>query len=170
MQRRAALVFLPAFPAYIISRFATTLSGGNEKLSRILYQLPGILDVLSEINLAAFYFSGVYYDLVRRFLRIRNVSNLFLKEKKKNAKDFAGLIYTRESKRSASVIFTSGDTDCHTTHPSASFDSQIFPSRQRQGRVIPIFPEVKEGSEGRIFHRGYHRWHFVVRTYGSDTG
>ena len=74
MKRRAALVFLPAFPAYILSRFSTRLSGGNKKLARVLGQLPRILDVLSEMNLAVFYFSGVYYDLVRRLLRVRNVS------------------------------------------------------------------------------------------------
>ena len=74
MKRRAALVFLPAFPAYILSRFSTRLSGGNKKLARVLGQLPRILDVLSEVNLAVFYFSGVYYDLVRRLLRVRNVS------------------------------------------------------------------------------------------------
>ncbi|KAH8120471.1 hypothetical protein DFH11DRAFT_1560201, partial [Phellopilus nigrolimitatus] len=53
-RRRAALVFLPAFPAYVFSRFESRLSRGNERLARIL----------------------LYYNIARRVLRIRNVSSI----------------------------------------------------------------------------------------------
>ena len=77
MQKRAALVFLPAFPAYAISRFENRLSGGDERIARVLRRLPSILDVISEMNLAAFYFRGVYYGLVNRILGVRNVGRGF---------------------------------------------------------------------------------------------
>lgn len=73
LQRTTAAVFLPAFTAYALSRFSQKLSRGNERLARVLRDAPSILDVISEINLAVFYFSGVYYNLVKRLLRIRNV-------------------------------------------------------------------------------------------------
>ncbi|PAV22218.1 peroxisome assembly per8 [Pyrrhoderma noxium] len=75
-RRRAALVFLPALPAYLISRFQSSLSGGNERVARILRLMPTFFDILSEINLAAFYFSGVYYNLVRRVLRVKHLSSI----------------------------------------------------------------------------------------------
>jgi len=75
-QRRAALVFLPALPAYLLDRFGSTLSNSNSGLAFLVNALPTVLDVVSEINLAIFYFRGVYYDLARRCLRIRNISSI----------------------------------------------------------------------------------------------
>ncbi|EJD04219.1 uncharacterized protein FOMMEDRAFT_167453 [Fomitiporia mediterranea MF3/22] len=75
-RKRAALVFLPAFPAYIISRYESRLSGGNERIARILRRLPNILDIVSEINLAVFYFRGVYYNLVQRVLGVKTISSI----------------------------------------------------------------------------------------------
>ncbi|KAL5535276.1 DYN1_2 [Sanghuangporus sanghuang] len=75
-RKRAALVFLPAFPAYAISRFENRLSGGNERIARVLRRLPSILNVISEMNLAAFYFRGVYYNLANRVLGVKNISSI----------------------------------------------------------------------------------------------
>ncbi|KAI5123747.1 hypothetical protein M0805_000339 [Coniferiporia weirii] len=75
-RRRAALVFLPALPAYALTRLESRLSTQNESLARILRRVPTILDVISEVNLAAFYFSGVYYSLARRILRIKSISSI----------------------------------------------------------------------------------------------
>ena len=83
-QRRTALVFLPAFSAYAFSRFESQLSGGNERIARLLRRLPGILDVISEINLAVFYFRGVYYSLVRRVLGVKDVCQVFFFGLRKN--------------------------------------------------------------------------------------
>ena len=67
-------MFLPTLPSYLLSRFGARLTGRNPLLARILRYAPSVLDTISEINLAIFYFSGVYYSLVKRLLRVKNVS------------------------------------------------------------------------------------------------
>ncbi|KAF7310510.1 Peroxisome assembly protein PER8 [Mycena chlorophos] len=74
---RAALVLLPTLPGYLVARMDDWLpmhripAGWRTTLKRI----PSILEVLAELNLAAFYIQGVYYDLVKRVLGIRKVSS-----------------------------------------------------------------------------------------------
>jgi peroxin-10 len=67
---RASLVLLPTIPGYIISRWRPS----DPQLSGIITKLPGLLEVASEINLAIFYIRGTYYDLLKRLLGIRHVS------------------------------------------------------------------------------------------------
>lgn len=72
---RAALILLPTLPGYLLSRWNTAESLGHRfpKLSLLLKRLPQALQVLTEINLAAFYIQGTYYDLVKRLLGLRHV-------------------------------------------------------------------------------------------------
>ncbi|KAJ7630464.1 hypothetical protein FB45DRAFT_990492 [Roridomyces roridus] len=50
-------------------------NGRHSALRKRLKSLPGVLEVLGEINLAVFYIYGTYYDLVKRILGIRKVSS-----------------------------------------------------------------------------------------------
>ncbi|KLO20034.1 hypothetical protein SCHPADRAFT_817126 [Schizopora paradoxa] len=75
-RRRAALIFLPAFPAYLLSRLGTKLTTRSSRFAKLVHQLPTILDVVSEVNLALFYFRGVYYDISKRLIGIHFVSSI----------------------------------------------------------------------------------------------
>jgi len=75
-RRRAALIFLPAFPAYILSRIGPKLSARSPRFAKLINQLPTILDIVSEVNLAAFYFRGVYYDIAKRLLGVHFISSI----------------------------------------------------------------------------------------------
>ncbi|KAJ7922975.1 hypothetical protein B0H13DRAFT_1981083 [Mycena leptocephala] len=68
---RAALVLLPTLPAYLLARLWPTIPIPEDSEN-----LPGIFEVLAELNLATFYISGTYYDLVKRLLGIRKVSSI----------------------------------------------------------------------------------------------
>lgn len=72
---RAALILLPTLPGYLLSRWTTshTLEERYPGLLKALKGLPEALEVLTEINLAAFYLKGTYYDLVKRVLGIHYV-------------------------------------------------------------------------------------------------
>lgn len=70
---RAALVFLPTLPSYMFARWGTYLPP-TSRLTSLVRRLPALLEILSEINLAVFYFRGIYYALIKRMLRIRYVS------------------------------------------------------------------------------------------------
>ncbi|KZT06250.1 uncharacterized protein LAESUDRAFT_679709 [Laetiporus sulphureus 93-53] len=72
---RIALVLLPALPSYILARSGSSLPQSTN-LGYLLRKLPPTSEVLSEINLAAFYFRGVYYDLVKRLLGIQYISTI----------------------------------------------------------------------------------------------
>lgn len=76
MQVHWALVLLSILPSYIISRLALRLNelSVGSWLAKTLRHLPTALDIVSEINLAVFYFRGTYYDLASRIFRIRHVS------------------------------------------------------------------------------------------------
>jgi len=73
-QHRAALVFLPTLTSYILKKSSNALPPSN-KLSLILRQLPNVLELLSEVNLAIFYIRGTYYSPVKRALGIRYLSS-----------------------------------------------------------------------------------------------
>ncbi|KAF7319891.1 Peroxisome assembly protein PER8 [Mycena kentingensis (nom. inval.)] len=69
---RTALVLTPTLPGYLLARLDPFLLQSSRP---ILKRLPAVLEVLTELNLAAFYIQGVYYDLVNRILGIRKVSS-----------------------------------------------------------------------------------------------
>ncbi|KAL0950612.1 hypothetical protein HGRIS_007403 [Hohenbuehelia grisea] len=73
---RAALVLLPTIPSYIIGRLGHRRDDLPPRLSSLLKQLPTVLEVITEINLAIFYLRGTYYDLVKRVLGIRHLSSI----------------------------------------------------------------------------------------------
>ena len=70
---RAALVLLPTFPSYMFARWGAYLSP-TSRFASLVRRVPILLEIFSEINLAAFYFRGTYYDLTKRILGIRYVS------------------------------------------------------------------------------------------------
>ncbi|KAK7064697.1 peroxisome assembly protein PER8 [Favolaschia claudopus] len=75
---RAALVLLPTVPGYLLARLDDIYPDYRRPtaLRKTLKALPGVLEVLAEVNLAIFYVSGTYYDLVKRVLGIRKVSSI----------------------------------------------------------------------------------------------
>ncbi|KAE9409362.1 hypothetical protein BT96DRAFT_962459 [Gymnopus androsaceus JB14] len=75
---RAALVLLPSLPAYILTRFVnmSSVSAQSPMLAAVLKGLPIALETLTELNLAVFYIRGVYYDVLKRLLRVRHLSSL----------------------------------------------------------------------------------------------
>jgi len=70
--RRVALILTQTLPLYLLVR---SNSHGSSILSNIRHNLPTILEVASEINLAIFYLRGFYYDLGKRVLGIQYVSS-----------------------------------------------------------------------------------------------
>ncbi|KAH9922685.1 Pex12 amino terminal region-domain-containing protein [Amylocystis lapponica] len=72
---RAALVLLPTIPSYLLSKWGSLIPQ-NSSLGSVLKRIPVILEVLSEINLAIFYFRGTYYDIAKRVLGIRYLSSM----------------------------------------------------------------------------------------------
>ncbi|KAL6300245.1 peroxisome assembly protein per8 [Sparassis latifolia] len=72
---RAALVMLPALPSYLLAKWGSVLSQ-TSTLGSIVKRLPTLLEVLSEVNLAIFYFRGTYYSLAKRFLGLRYISSI----------------------------------------------------------------------------------------------
>ncbi|KAJ7480138.1 Pex12 amino terminal region-domain-containing protein [Mycena galericulata] len=75
---RAALVLLPTLPAYLLARLDDIYpnNGRSSRFRKTIKSLPGVLEVLAELNLALFYINGTYYDLVKRLLGIRKVSSI----------------------------------------------------------------------------------------------
>ncbi|KAJ7785763.1 Pex12 amino terminal region-domain-containing protein [Mycena metata] len=75
---RAALVLLPTVPSYLLARWDDISPdyGRPSRVRKTLKKLPSVLEVLAELNLAAFYINGTYYDLVKRLLGIRKVSSI----------------------------------------------------------------------------------------------
>lgn len=69
----AALVLLPTLPSYMLARWGTYLPP-TSRLTSLVRSVPALLETLSEINLAIFYFRGTYYNLAKRILGIRYVS------------------------------------------------------------------------------------------------
>ncbi|KAF8343787.1 Pex12 amino terminal region-domain-containing protein [Cantharellus anzutake] len=77
LKLRAAMLLLPTLPSYLISRFSRNLPLDPEgRVSRFIRAVPNFLEILTEINLATFYFSGAYYSLSSRILRVRHMSSV----------------------------------------------------------------------------------------------
>ena len=70
---RAALILLPTIPSYILARLGPLLYSRYPRSKNVATAVVGALDVASEVNLAVFYISGVYYRLVRRLLGVPHV-------------------------------------------------------------------------------------------------
>ncbi|KZV92122.1 hypothetical protein EXIGLDRAFT_675525 [Exidia glandulosa HHB12029] len=86
---RWALIALYTLPHYAASHLAARTQDqhpyehATDARSRIrtallalARRLPTALDVLSELNLALFYFSGIYYTLAKRILGIRHITSM----------------------------------------------------------------------------------------------
>ncbi|KAF8528021.1 Pex12 amino terminal region-domain-containing protein [Hysterangium stoloniferum] len=69
------LASLSAVPQYLL-RYLLPMVNGHSRLTKFARHLPLALDILTEANLAVFYFFGTYYDLLKRLLRIRYVTTL----------------------------------------------------------------------------------------------
>ena len=67
-----ALILLPTLPGYIIAKWGPALPQSS-KLAFVLRKIPPVMEVLTEINLAAFYLRGTFYHLTRRILKTRYV-------------------------------------------------------------------------------------------------
>lgn len=59
-------------PQYLVSHLRRRF-GSQGRVSRWLASLPPAVELVSEINLAAFYLFGTYYDFTKRIFRIRQV-------------------------------------------------------------------------------------------------
>jgi len=70
---RVALILLPTLPSYVLARWGSGLANLEPRIAALLRALPNMLQVVSEINLAVFYFRGTYYDLAKRLVGIRHV-------------------------------------------------------------------------------------------------
>lgn len=66
-------MLLPTLPSYMLARWGTYLPPTSQ-LASLVRKLPALLEILSEINLAIFYFRGIYYDLAKRMLGLHYVS------------------------------------------------------------------------------------------------
>ncbi|KIJ45671.1 hypothetical protein M422DRAFT_778869 [Sphaerobolus stellatus SS14] len=77
-KRRSAFILLSALPPYLASRLLPRLNGYFTAAcaKNLLHYLPTSLDLLSEINLAIFYFYGTYHELVNRILRTRHITTI----------------------------------------------------------------------------------------------
>jgi peroxin-10 len=65
---RALLILVPSLPSYLLARFGSHIPSGSK-----LRSLTALLEVATELNLAAFYIRGAYHDLSRRLLGVRYV-------------------------------------------------------------------------------------------------
>jgi len=76
---RACLILLPTLSAYALGRLSSipSLRERNPWLIGELFRtLPKGLEIISEINLALFYFSGTYHDMMKRIYRVRLLSSI----------------------------------------------------------------------------------------------
>ncbi|KZT36023.1 hypothetical protein SISSUDRAFT_959188, partial [Sistotremastrum suecicum HHB10207 ss-3] len=71
---RLALILLPTIPSYLLARFSQRISDLPARVANILRNLPTILEVISEVNLAIFYIRGTYYDPTKRILGIQHIT------------------------------------------------------------------------------------------------
>lgn len=76
MQLHLALVLFGTLPPYLIGSLFPRLNElfAGSWFGTLLRHLPMTLDIMSEVNLAVFYFRGTYHDVARRLLRIRHAS------------------------------------------------------------------------------------------------
>ncbi|KAG7090774.1 hypothetical protein E1B28_009859 [Marasmius oreades] len=74
---RSALVLLPTLPSYILARFVNIqlVEMRVPRLAALLKTLPSTLEILTEVNLAAFYVRGMYYDIFKRLISVSYLSS-----------------------------------------------------------------------------------------------
>lgn len=72
---RITLILLSTLPSYVLERWGSHTRRLSPNISRVLQVLPTCFEVATEINLAAFYLRGTYYDLAKRTLAIRHISS-----------------------------------------------------------------------------------------------
>ncbi|GJJ09550.1 hypothetical protein Clacol_003773 [Clathrus columnatus] len=76
---RLILALASTLPSYMLHRFLRYMNENHPDLSltKRLSIVPNILDLVSEVNLMAFYFWGSYYQTIKRLFRFRNVILLY---------------------------------------------------------------------------------------------
>ncbi|KAG8998905.1 Small subunit (SSU) processome component [Tulasnella sp. 427] len=72
---RTFLLLCSTLPQYLVSHLRRRL-GNQGRVSRWLAALPNLVELVSEINLAAFYLFGTYYDFTKRIFRIRQITTI----------------------------------------------------------------------------------------------
>ncbi|KAF8592031.1 hypothetical protein K439DRAFT_1643984 [Ramaria rubella] len=75
---RSAVVLFSILPSYFLRSLGSRLNARvpGTWFTKLVHHLPTLLDALSEINLAVFYFCGNYHDLTQRIFRIRHISTI----------------------------------------------------------------------------------------------
>ncbi|KAI9445542.1 Pex12 amino terminal region-domain-containing protein [Lactarius indigo] len=71
---RAALVLLPTIPSYLLARLGPPLYARYPRSKDIATAAVNVIELASEINVALFYITGVYYRLVQRLLGVPHTS------------------------------------------------------------------------------------------------
>ncbi|KAH9177050.1 Pex12 amino terminal region-domain-containing protein [Lactarius sanguifluus] len=71
---RAALVLLPTIPSYLLARLGPPLYARYPRSKDIATVAVNVIELASEINVALFYITGVYYRLVQRLLGVPHTS------------------------------------------------------------------------------------------------
>lgn len=72
---RTFLLLCSTLPQYLVSHLRRRV-GNQGRVSRWLASLPNFVELVSEINLAAFYLFGTYYDFTKRIFRIRQITTI----------------------------------------------------------------------------------------------
>jgi peroxin-10 len=70
---RAALVLLPTIPSYLLARLGPSLYARYPQFKGVATAAVNVIELASEINVAFFYITGVYYRLVPRLLGVPHV-------------------------------------------------------------------------------------------------
>jgi hypothetical protein len=70
---RAALILLPTIPSYLLARLGPPLYARYPRFKDIATAAVSVIELASEVNVALFYITGVYYRLVQRLLGVPHV-------------------------------------------------------------------------------------------------
>lgn len=70
---RAALILLPTIPSYLLARLGPSLYTRYPHFKGVATAAVNVIELASEINVALFYITGVYYRLVPRLLGVPHV-------------------------------------------------------------------------------------------------
>ncbi|KAF8973822.1 Pex12 amino terminal region-domain-containing protein, partial [Flammula alnicola] len=75
---RAALILLSLVPSYILGRWgqSASLIHTHPVVAKWFRRFPIAVDIATEVNLAIFYLTGTYYDLVKRIMGIQHISSI----------------------------------------------------------------------------------------------
>jgi peroxin-10 len=73
---RAALVLLPTIPSYLLARLGPPLYARYPRFKDVATAAVNVIELATEINVALFYITGVYYRLVPRLLGVPHVRAL----------------------------------------------------------------------------------------------